>query len=278
MSCRSITRTAFWCVISYIFGVLVWSLSVVSVYVFRGLKNIPMQVESGATAIREFKLIERARLYAVSGVGVLTAGSIALSVLPIFVAPFAELTAALIWAQGALIVCFSILVIRFGIWHERDLVKKSANMVKLTVMIALFLGVRTGIGVPEADGVLIRWIERITVIPLADGRKYAELVIFSLIASYLFYRLTNDVMGREIKESALKNAFRAFNDEINEAIYAGDFDKASANACIATTFTGGGEGVGKKIAIGCGVFCSGGRHCGCHRVGDEASWCWQITH
>ena len=210
-----ITCTAFWFVMSYILGVLVWSLSVVSVYVFRGLKNIPMQVESGSTTIREFKLIERARLCAISGVGVLTAGAIALSVLPIFVAPFAELTAALIWAQSALIVCFSILVIRFGIWREQDWVKRGASIAKLAIMIAFFLVVRTEIGLPEADG----------LIPLADGRKYAELVIFSLIASFLFYRLAKDVMCREIEESALKNAFRAFTDELNEAIYAGDLDR-----------------------------------------------------
>lgn len=53
----------FWLIIAYLFGIVVWNFSVVPVYVFRGMRNIPMRMDIDGE-FREFRLIQRAaRIY-----------------------------------------------------------------------------------------------------------------------------------------------------------------------------------------------------------------------
>ena len=218
-----LTEVAFWLVISYLFGMLAWSFSVIPVYVFRGLKNIPMKVDK-VGYITEFPLIERAGRYAVRGIYILIASAIAVSIFPVFITPFAELRAVLIWAQSALIVCFSILIIRFGIKAHTDPVKKVVGWAELITILMVFLAVRLGIGVSQTDGFLIHTIGWLGFVKIDTLRRYAELVVFSVLAAYLFYRLTRDVMFREIQETAEKNIFRWYDDKINEAMKRNDID------------------------------------------------------
>jgi hypothetical protein len=122
-------------------------------------------------------------------------------------------------------VCFSVLIIRFGIWNQADTVKRSVGAIELFGIIAIFIFTRIGIGFSGADGFLFgaaRWLGLSGVDAI---KNYAELILFSVIAGYLFRRLARDVMCKEIEETVKRNRLRWYSDQISKVIGDKDFDR-----------------------------------------------------
>jgi hypothetical protein len=209
------TGLIFWLVVSYVFGVIVWNLSVVPAYIFRGIRNIPMKVNADGD-ITGFKVIERSVRYCISGIVILIISAIALSVLPIFLAQLAELRWAIIWAQSALILCFSILIIRFEIKAAKDNVSKAMGATKVILIIVAFILLRYGIGLSQSDGFIIQTIGWLGIMEISAAKKYAELVVFSILAAYLFYRLAKDMLFSEVKQAALQAELQWYDEKIKE--------------------------------------------------------------
>lgn len=193
----------FWLIIAYLFGIVVWNFSVVPVYVFRGIRNIPMRMDTDGE-FREFRLIQRAAGYTVAGLVILIGSAIALSLFPIFAAPFAELRVAIIWAQVALIVCFSVLIIRFEIKPANDRIGERKGMLKIILILMSYIAMRYGIGIAQADGWVIQTIGWLGIVETGAAKKYAELVVFSFLA-------------------AQYNIFRPYDDELMEAVKRKDY-------------------------------------------------------
>lgn len=98
---------------------------------------------------------------------------------------------------------------------------------KISLIVGAYLLLRYGIGVSQADGALIEIIAGLSIIEINAAKTYAELVVFSFLVAYLFYRLTRDIVLRQIKDSTQYNVFRHYDDAAEAARKRNDFDEES---------------------------------------------------
>ncbi len=215
-----VAELMFWVPVSYIFGIVVWNLSVVPLYVFDGIKNIDMN--TAGWRIQGFDYIRRVGLYCVNSILVLILCIIVLSAFPIFLPWFEEEVWAVIWAQSALVVFICLRILRFEIRPTADRLERSVKTVKLAFVVIGYACLRYVIGTSKVDGFLLEHIQLLTHDDLDSIKRYGELVIFSALAAYLLRTVTKTVMNKNIQVTARKNEEKVFLKLRKEALEAGD--------------------------------------------------------
>jgi hypothetical protein len=184
-----VMEVVFWLIIAFAFGIVVWNLTVVPMYILSLMEEVPMRVDFRGR-IEGVKVIRQIHRYSNAGIFVLIATVLALSILPMYVAGVAEIRWIIIWTQSALVVCFTILGIRFEIRCRDDQVERVMGATKWMVIFVLYVLVRWGVGVSQTNGWIVGLINWLGIGDARAVREHAELAVFSIMAAYLFIKLS----------------------------------------------------------------------------------------
>ena len=167
---------------------MVWNISVIPIYILSGIKKIPMNLDP-LEHFNHLKIIERIGVYSGLGIFIVMITIILLSIPPIFIAGFQQPLWVIVWAQFTLLYFYSIITIRF----QRN------SIVKIILLIFAYILLRYGIGTSQTGGPIVQGIQSLGISSGIPIKEYAELLLFSFLAAYLFY-LKSRVMYTIIKE------------------------------------------------------------------------------
>jgi len=167
------TELVFWLIVSYLYGKLVWTLSIVPFYILGGVKKIPMNLHSSGEIenLDNFKFIEKICKYSIHSVCVLVMVTVLISL-------FHTYTWVMLWAQLTLIICFSIVIIRFHITPQKDQAIKIVEITKIVAMLFFYGIIQYTIGTLLANDH--------TAIQSYRIYENAELLVFCLLFILVF--------------------------------------------------------------------------------------------
>jgi hypothetical protein len=204
-----------WLIISYIFGIIVWNMSAVPIYILKGLKKVPMHLNPRGE-FDNLEVIERIGAYSALGIFILIVTVISLATLPIFVPGFQEPLWVIVWAQFALIVFYSVIA-KFALASNEV---RTKAIIEVILLILAYVLVRVGIGTPQADGPIVQAVESLGIITSASVKPVVELLIFVVPSLYLLWLQARAVNGefKEIKEDHKTRELQKLSRQIREAI------------------------------------------------------------
>lgn len=209
-----LAELGFWLIVSYIFGIIAWNISAVPIYILKGLKKVPMNLDPRGK-FENLKVIERIGAYSALGIFILMVTVISLATLPIFVPGFQEPLWVIAWAQFALISFYSVIT-QFAVLSNK--VRKEA-IIKVILLILAYVLLRVGIGTSQADGPIVQAVQSLGIITSTSVKPVVELVIFVVPSLYLLWLQARVVNGefKEIKEDHITRGLQIVNNDIRKA-------------------------------------------------------------
>lgn len=130
----------FWLVISYLFGKLVWTMSVMPHYVLGGIKYIPMDL-TPADDFRNLDIIKEICTNSMHAIYMLVITVIVLSTL-VLLWTFPMYVWIMLWAQLTIMFWFGVIILRFFVKPAAGIITKCVEIMRIIGVIALYVFVR----------------------------------------------------------------------------------------------------------------------------------------
>jgi hypothetical protein len=191
----NLTELIFWLIVAYYVGTCTWRVSEIPVYVLRGIKRIPLRMQT----LRQFNNLEILEwMGMLSTVGMLT---LFLAVMGLLLAEtFIPAVHQSWWIVVSAQIAFIMLYVFIAIAHA------STQTPKLISLVGIYILLQIGLGSNQTPGPLTQMIPSLLSHPLGGNLllyQYCILLLFGLFSSYIFsfqakemYDILNSIRGQ----------------------------------------------------------------------------------
>jgi hypothetical protein len=185
----TLSELCFWIIISYYIGIGAWSILEIPIYILKGVKKIPMNLDP-LDSFKNLTVLERFSQTSIIGMVILFVLALSLSVCQAFTPEGQQSEWIVIWAQAAFI----------GLYAAIAIILNGPRW-QLIQMVILYVLFQRGLGSATSPGLLTQLLPSLKYVPfsgLLPLYQFISLALFGLFSSYIFYlqfREINNVLN-----------------------------------------------------------------------------------
>lgn len=207
----NLVELAFWLIVAYYGGICTWRFAEIPVYVLRGIKQIPLRLQT----TRQFKnlaLLERMGLLSTAGMLTLFITVMGLLLAETFIPALHSSWWIIIGTQIDFIVLYVLIIIALAGIPKHQLIP----------IAIIYLLLQLGFGSIQAPGPLTQMFPSLLSHPLGGNLflyQYCILLLFGFFSSYIFYYQTKEMYGiiQSIRRRYLEEILRFYDSGVQSA-------------------------------------------------------------